>query len=664
MSAKVLIIDDNLKNIQIIGNVLMEEKIGFAYALSGKEGLDLVRENEYDLLLVDVMMPDIDGFEFVEIIRKYHRFDHLPIIFITAKIEEESIIRGFQLGANDYITKPFSKFQLLARIQNMLTLKSYADKLQKSAEILEEEVEKRTQELQNSLDLLYSIQKLSQITYAVLNTQTLEITFKGYSMLRAFIDMKPAISLEEILEYIHPDDRKEIQRRLIVDLIRYGKKLDQTVRFVHKDSAREFYIRLISESSKIIDGTDLYITIQDLTEDIKQRKNMERIQRMESLGQLSAGIAHDFNNLLTGIMGSAEILEMDKNISDEKKQFLDVIRDSGERAAKMVRQILDMSHATENVFESFSLKDSIQGIIPLLKRVLPANIQFEFVNKLSSGDSVYADKGKIGQAIINLVVNARDAQPEGGAITLTLENRRFNNGARCFICAKRLSGDFIALSINDNGTGIPQDVLEHIFEPFYTTKSKDKGTGLGLAQVYGIITQSKGHLQVKSTMEVGSSFTILLPHIEVEITDELVESQIIRGNNEKILLVDDSAITRNTIAHLLKALGYSVVTQGTAEEALEYYRDYQSEIHLVISDTILPGMNGAWLYKEIRKLNSKIPVIHITASPKSASQILEKTSLPYQLLKKPIYRDIWSKTIAEALGKTSVNSAPKTNGIR
>ena len=351
------------------------------------------------------------------------------------------------------------------------------------------------------------------------------------------------------------------------------------------------------------------MVLHDATREKEVQRRMELQGRLAAVGQLAAGIAHDFNNIPQIIIGRAELLRYQPDLSDKLRPDIEAIREQGQKAARLVRQILDFSRKSISVQGPLDLKPFVKETLKMLQRVLPENIDMD-VEAPDDGYWVRADPTQMEQVLTNLVVNARDAMPHGGRLKVGLY-RRSLEGKPPF--PGMTSGDWIVVEVSDTGVGIPPEARPHIFEPFFTTKGPDRGTGLGLAQVYGIVEQHGGFIDFESEVGRGTTFVIYLPAIRGEGTrTRKAEEEFPRGRGEKILVVEDDDTVLKIIREMLTSLGYSVLTATNGREALEVFERYRKEIKLVLSDIVMPKMGGKELLGSLRRIDPEVKLAFIS----------------------------------------------------
>jgi len=351
---------------------------------------------------------------------------------------------------------------------------------------------------------------------------------------------------------------------------------------------------------------------QDVTRDLQTEEQYRQMQKMDAIGQLTAGIAHDFNNILTAINGYAELLQMRFPQEDPVQPFLNNILYSGERATNLIQQLLAFSRRQVIEPKVLNLKVVIEDMSEMLRHMIGEHIRLKTVIAPELWP-VKVDPTQIEQVITNLAVNARDAMPDGGQMTLEAANAVLDeNYVSSHLDAR--PGDYVMLSVSDSGCGMNKETLVRIFEPFFTTKEVGKGTGLGLASVYGIVKQNRGNIWVYSEEGKGTTFRIYLPRT-VEPLQELPKSasgmELPKGS-ETILLAEDDDRVRHLAVQILEAHGYRVLEASNGEEAVQLSNRHFGEIRLLLTDVMMPGMSGKTLSEHLRKLRPGIKVLFVS----------------------------------------------------
>jgi two-component system, cell cycle sensor histidine kinase and response regulator CckA len=365
------------------------------------------------------------------------------------------------------------------------------------------------------------------------------------------------------------------------------------------------------------DGRTLYYDgfVDDITErkhteaeKAKLEEQLRQAQKIESIGRLAGGVAHDFNNLLTVINGYSDFLLERLNATDPLRSHAEEIRKAGERAASLTRQLLAFSRKQVIEPKIMDLNTTIRQSAPMLQRLIGEDIDLETYLDESLGQ-VLADPDQFYQVIMNLAVNARDAMPDGGTLDIETTNVELDEANTATMHDAVTPGRYVLMSVTDSGHGMDETIRQQIFEPFFTTKEVGKGTGLGLSMVYGIIRQSGGWIEVQSDVGVGTSFKVYLPRIEVSLAPERQISAATEKGSETILLVEDQEAVRSFTKTVLERHGYQVIDASDAEEAIDAAGTYSGEIHLLLTDVVLPGMNGKELSEMLKAFRPTLKVL-------------------------------------------------------
>jgi PAS domain S-box-containing protein len=356
-----------------------------------------------------------------------------------------------------------------------------------------------------------------------------------------------------------------------------------------------------------------YVAVKrDITEHLKMEAQFLQAQKLETVGRLTGGIAHDFNNLLTPIIGNAEMALSDMSREDPLYEVMEEIRNAGARAASLTRQLLAFSRKQILHAEILDLNGVVRDMDKMLRRIIGEDIDLETALNPNLG-RVEADAGQMEQVLMNLVVNARDAMPKGGKLTLETSNVDLDEGyARNHISV--MPGPYVMLAVSDMGVGMSKEVQAQLFEPFFTTKEKGKGTGLGLSTVYGIVKQSKGNIWVYSEPGKGSTFKIYLPRVEESghaRENAKKEEESLQGS-ETVLVVEDDEMVRNVTLKILQRYGYAVLCARDGQEALRMCREHKEQVQLMLTDVVMPGMGGRDLEEKLQKIQPGMKVLFMS----------------------------------------------------
>ena len=388
----------------------------------------------------------------------------------------------------------------------------------------------------------------------------------------------------------------------------------------------------------------------DISDKQRAQAQLRQAQKMEAVGRLAGGIAHDFNNVLTAMLGFCE-LALERSGSDvELSADLQEIRKAGERAERLTRQLLAFSRKQLLVPQVIDLNAVVLDLHSLLSRVIRDDVRL-VLDPASNLRHTRADPGQVEQILMNLVVNARDAMPHGGTVRIATANATFD---RAFVLAHdgSVEGDYVALSVEDSGHGIPADILAHVFEPFFTTKGPGKGTGLGLPTVYGIVKQSGGYVTIDTVPGVGTTITTYLPVCDEPLTEAAPrqEPRTVSGT-ETVLLVEDDAATRELMHRTLAPHGYTVVDARDVWDALTLARSRASRIDLLLTDIVMPDMNGPQLAQHVVTMHPKIRVLYVSGFPQVSALGGQAVSDRVSFLPKPFTPSTLLASVREALDK-------------
>jgi CheY-like chemotaxis protein len=359
-------------------------------------------------------------------------------------------------------------------------------------------------------------------------------------------------------------------------------------------------------------------------------------QKMQAIGQLAGGISHDFNNLLSVINGYSQMLLRDTDLKPAAHQYIEEMLRAGERASSLTRQLLVFSRRHPAESKIVDLNTIVSGVNKMLRRIVRENIGMAIVGAPNLWQ-IKADPGQIEQVIMNLVVNASDAMPDGGTLTIETENVKIDGSNRLDHHSDINPGSYVMLSVSDTGCGMDDKVKGHMFEPFFTTKEVGKGTGLGLATVYGIVKQSRAYIDFQSELGKGTRFRIYFPQsVNEDVShEERQETANIPRGSETILLVEDEDSIRVMLQDFLQSIGYAILPACNGKEAFELARNRKKRIHLLLTDVVMPGMNGFELAKRVKKLLPGIKLLFMSGYA-NQTDTQEMLKMNKNLIQKPI----------------------------
>lgn len=658
----ILIVEDSSTEAETLEYILKLSKHKVSVAHSSEEALALVREQKPTLIISDIVMPGMNGYELCRRIKTDANLKDITVILLTQLFDPSDVIRGLECEADNFIMKPYASEFLLSRIRNILEAKKELKEKSSNeilvvedsptqAELIKHILEKQNYEVtvsangKEALELMRRQRPsivISDVLMPVMDGHELCNTIKNDAQLKDIpvILLTVLSDMAEINKgfklgadaYLTKPYNEEYLLSKIKDFMApaayktEGKTIEITYDRNHyritSDSRRLLNFLISTYESAIQQSRELskaQLELRRLNEQLEQRvkertadlkaeiqeqkrlkEQLLQAQKMEAVGQLAGGIAHDFNNILTAIIGYSNILQMKMKDDDPLKTYLEQILMSAERAATLTQGLLAFGRKQLTNPRPVSLNNIVEHIRQLLLRLIGEDIE---LNMLPASEAlvVMADQGQIEQVILNLATNARAAMPDGGRITIETKQAEINNN---FIRANGFGkpGKYALLSFADTGMGINEDILKRIFEPFFTTKEVGKGTGLGLSIAYGIIKQHKGYITAHSTPGKGAAFAIYLPlaHAPVEETTPAVQTVPLRGI-ETILLAEDDIGVRRLTSEVLQEFGYKVITAVDGEDAVRKFLENKDRIELVILDVIMPNKNGKEAFIEIKK---------------------------------------------------------------
>jgi signal transduction histidine kinase len=541
-NSRILIVDDQQPNVALLERILKHHGYRQHRAVTdSREAIAAFREYRPDLVLLDLMMPELDGYAILTQLQPLTQDDpYLPVLVVTADASQQAKQRALALGTKDFLTKPIDATETALRIHNLLKTRWLYRQIRRQADDLMQANEHLRANNRVLTDLHRQISALMAQAGAQVNCER----EPGPTV------MSPEAMLTRIGELIAARDQLEDQLR--------------------------------------------------------------QSQKMEAMGRLAAGIAHDFNNLLTVIVGFNDLLRAELAESTSAQQNAEEVSQAAGRASALTRQLLAFSRQQVARPRVIDLNDSVQRLEKMLGRIIEADIELELV---CAGDvhPIKVDPAQIDQVVMNLVVNARDAMPNGGRVTIQTAGRQLTEAdvaGRSGICP----GPHTVLTVKDTGIGMTPETQARLFEPFFTTKEKGKGTGLGLSIVHGIVKQNGGDIVVQSEPGRGTAFHIYFPATGEEAEAALFEesSQPAASAGDTILLVEDDDHVRRLTREILARQGYQVREWSSPTAALQSLREDAGGVSLLLTDLLMPEMNGLDLAREVAQLRPGIRVVFIS----------------------------------------------------
>jgi PAS domain S-box-containing protein len=661
-SPRILIVDDEPQNSELLAAMLEPHGFVLLTATTGEEALGLVATQPPDLILLDIMMPGMDGYEVAGKIKQNAATRHIPIIMVTALDDRDARLRGLNVGAEDFLSRPVDRAELSVRVRNLLRLKAYGDYYDQYNQLLEADVASRTAERTKTLEEhATTLRKNEERTnYALgaarmgvwdLDMVTQQLTWSE-TMAPLFgltSDQVPTTG-EAYLALIHPNDRQMVEDSMAhAAATGIGYEVEFRVRW--PDGTTHW---LASRDRMERDGNNQPVRLHGIGTDISDRKSLEaqfrQAQKMEAVGQLAGGVAHDFNNLLTAILGYSTFVIDTFEPEDPRRADMEEIVKAGQRAAALTNQLLAFSRKQVLQPTTLGLNVLVSGMRHMLGRLIGEHV--DLVTVLAPDLApVRADPGHLEQVLMNLVVNARDAMPAGGRLTVETANVELDQS---FMGDAAIHpGSYVMLAVSDTGIGMSEETKRRLFEPFFTTKEIGKGTGLGLATVYGIVKQSGGFVWVYSEAGKGATFKVYLPRaVGAAVTEQRVlTAQAAAVPTETVLVVEDEAAVRVLTCRILQQAGYRVFHAPNPQQAAALFDQHTSSIQLLVTDVIMPGSSGPQLFEQLTRQRPDLKVLYVSGYTDDTIVHQGQLDPGVEFLQKPFTADALNRRVREVLDR-------------
>ncbi len=652
---KILTIDDESYIRQSIRTFFEDYGFTVFEAENGRKGLEVFYEKRPDLVLLDLRMPEMDGLQVLEILRE--KSPETPLVVASGTGNITAVVEALHLGAWDYILKPIEDMSVLYHsVQKCLKESDLKKQNRQYQEQLEELVRERTLELQQSEQRYKAVFEYTGTAAIIVESDdTISMVNSKFAEL-AHMDQEKIAGQKKWFDFIAPDDIETMRNDIELRVSHQGRDdvpIQHEIRFV-ADNGTQKYVYV---SLGTIPGTDrAVVSLLDITEKKKAEKRWQSLekqlrksQKMEAIGTLAGGIAHDLNNILSPVLGYADMIMRSTEIYSNTYKRSEKIQKAALRAADLVSQVLSFNRQGEDKKRLIKIHPVAKEVVKLLKGSIPTTIGIvDDINR--NCGSVEADPTQIHQVIMNLCTNAYHAMEESGG-TLTVGLQQVDLSPTVIVEYPNLmgrDGAYLVIEVSDTGCGMSEDVLERIFDPYFTTKEEGKGTGLGLATAYSIVKSCKGDIRVKSSPNQGTRFVILLPVKEADAGSERRDvnlNGLNTGSGETLLVIDDDKDIAQMCKEGFELLGYQVALFFDSLEALDFFKENYHSIDVVITDQTMPGKTGIELAKDLLEIKPDIPIILCSGYAGTINEKKIRKSGIKQLVMKPVTVEDLSKEI-------------------
>ena len=656
---RVLLVDDDERNLLAVAEVL--DDLGeVVLARSGEEALRHLLRGEFAVILLDVYMPGMDGYETAQIIRKREQTKGIPIVFLSAVNKEtEHLLRGYSMGAVDYVFKPVDPVVLRSKVTVFVDLFAKTKEIERKAaqeQALNAELLKAEQELRRAEERQAAIiQSLPMVLYL----EPFEAEARWPHYVSGDFQAITGFTLDDVRKQptmwedrLHPDDRDAV-----LATIEGRRKTGRSSVEYRWQSADGTYRHFLDQAVLLKDSDGQPVefagTLTDITEQRSLENQLMQAQKMDAIGKLTGGIAHDFNNLLAAVIGGLGLLEKRASLGQEEARILGMTKRAAEQGSELVRRLLAFARRQTLEPKPIRIQQLQEAVTDLLTHTLGGLVQIEWQIAGEIPDA-FADQAQLELALVNLIINARDAMPDGGTVTISVDTAEVAGDNAQGLSA----GGYVRLRISDTGGGIAPEHIEKVLEPFFTTKEVGKGSGLGLPMVYGFAKQSNGAFHLESSIGNGTTAELWIPQAPDAVKDTGLESRAEEPVAAAltrplyILLVDDHPEVRTTTAAMLEELGHTVVEAANGQEALTALDNGSRSCDLLISDYAMPNLSGTEFLRRARKICPDVPALIITGYAE-ADAVRDKPE-SVEILLKPFTPSALEKAVARICGGRAV----------
>jgi signal transduction histidine kinase len=630
--ARVLIVDDDERNLLALSEVL-EPLAEVVTATSGRTALRELLNGEFAVILLDVFMPDMDGYETAALVRQRSQTARIPIIFLSAVNKEtEHLMRGYAMGAVDYVFKPVDPVVLRSKVAVFVDLfllrqqiaeQALAEQALREGKLLAETerlaVERELQQTRLRQAAILEALPLALYEASFDKEGRLNRRFVGGDLEQFAGDDAGALASGALrwCDRIVGTDAEALERRL-------ASSREPTVTSHYRwERSDRSVLHVIDQCVKSASSTGTWVgTLIDVTAQRELEQQLVQSRKSEALGQLTGGVAHDFNNLLAAVLGGLRLLEGRLKLGDREQKIVDHMRYAAESGAELVRRLMAFARKQELTPTSLDparLRDTVAGLI---EHAVGDRVTVDW-RVPETGLQLFVDVAQLELALVNLLINARDAMPDGGTVRVAIEEAGADDG------------EFLRIRVEDEGEGIPAELLDRVTEPFFTTKSAGKGTGLGLSMVAGFVQQSGGHFTIDSDPGRGTIIELLLPATRLEPAEDAAgeaepAADIVIGS---VLVVDDDESVRLILSEQLRDLGLEVSVADDGQHALEVIARGPNRPEFVLTDFSMPGLDGVAL---LEALKSNWPCIKGAIMTGNPQESLASCDPAIAVIRKPI----------------------------
>ena len=640
MSGTVLVVEDNEPLNRLIQKQLQRSGFKTDFAYTGAEALQKILRSPPAIMILDLKMPDMSATKLIGVIKE--KKINVEFIVITGLGDERVAVEMMRLGAHDFLIKEGDFHLNLPRAVHLLFVEILH---RKASEVAQHGLRRASRLWQTTFD------SINDPVWIIDNDNIVQqcnaATEKYFNLSSSAIVGKNCCDLVHSFSGTTgpcPFVRMNASRHRETEVVTVNEKhLQVTVDPIFDPNGN------ISGAVHII--SDITDRKQAEEDKIKLLDQLQQAQKLKAIGQLSSGVAHDFNNLLGGIMGHAELLKMNLAKEPELLRHAENIIGSCTKAADLTRQLLTFARKAPFEMQKVEPNTIVKAVMEIMQRTVDRRIEI-VLNLQKKPGFVRGDVNQFENALLNIVINARDAMPDGGRLSITTETVTLDPNTVFDVHFAIIEGQFVRISVEDTGTGMSEQTKRHIFEPFFTTKEIGKGTGLGLASMYGCIKQHNGYVKVESQEGKGTKVDIYLPLFlsNESVAQVKTETALVSGTGT-LLVVDDETVYHEILTEIFGDLGYTVHCCSDGIEAVAFYREHWKTIDVVILDMNMPKMNGLDCFRGLKEINSKVKVVVSSGYGKNNDLYTVQREGGCEYIQKPYQISDLAKKIADLTGK-------------